>query len=723
MATTLEELVVKLEADNKQFMQAMMQTSTQTQKSMEAMSKSVEEMAKNGNKQLSFFEQSMASMAGFVGGAVVTGAFNAVKDAASAMFQTFVVDGVAASSEAIDNMNRLNFALAQTNKYSKDVSDGFADWANELQKTTKYEDDAIIKSAAFIQTLGKLDQDGLKRATEGAMNLASALGIDLDTATKMVGKAAAGETAAFGKLGLEIQKGATASQTFANTLKVLESLGPAATKSAESFSGAQARLNHMFGENQEAIGGLITKNVAVVDVMGEVAKIFGESSDAINDNQLFLRTLVAQGLVVAIDAATLFAASLDQMLRVGTAAFNGVMAVAISSITPIAKMLNMIGVISDDTYNGMLNTAHGAIKGVVTAFTDETTMGMIGVKLAEIGIAAENGLGKVAMGAEALPEVQNRATATTVELTEAVKALVTEGENLAKSYAEANVSGKAMAEQQIADAQIMRDEKIRLMNEESEAKWMDLTTQEERNLEALAIEEEFLAAKLEANNMAREAEELAVMTAAENEALSEEQKQIALAGIRKKYGDMDMAEKRKMTDFKKKLDDEEVKNREAQISVLAGLQSSQNAYAKTVGKAYAVADTIIKTQQGAQAAYAAMAGIPFVGPALGAAAAAAVIADGATRIATIRGAQTGITEVPGIGTRDTFGPVALAPGERVVPGETNQDLKAAIGKILSGESGGAAQVQIMVGFTDNALDIIETKMVERMNLGISVQGA
>ncbi|MBI5586819.1 MAG: hypothetical protein HY889_00455 [Deltaproteobacteria bacterium] len=58
-------------------------------------------------------------------------------------------------------------------------------------------------------------------------------------------------------------------------------------------------------------------------------------------------------------------------------------------------------------------------------------------------------------------------------------------------------------------------------------------------------------------------------------------------------------------------------------------------------KAFAIAQTIIDTYKGATAAYAAMAGIPVIGPALGTAAAAATIAAGLARVAQIRGTHPG----------------------------------------------------------------------------------
>ena len=97
------------------------------------------------------------------------------------------------------------------------------------------------------------------------------------------------------------------------------------------------------------------------------------------------------------------------------------------------------------------------------------------------------------------------------------------------------------------------------------------------------------------------------------------------------------------------------KKKEFQISYAAGAAGAmsnimQNLYTATGSKnkamfeamkAFAIAETVIKTYQGAQEAYTALAGIPIIGPALGVAAAAAAIAAGMARIQAIRSQQPG----------------------------------------------------------------------------------
>jgi len=74
---------------------------------------------------------------------------------------------------------------------------------------------------------------------------------------------------------------------------------------------------------------------------------------------------------------------------------------------------------------------------------------------------------------------------------------------------------------------------------------------------------------------------------------------------------------------------------------LSTLQQSGNKKMFEVGKAAARAQTVMSTYEGAQKAYTSLAGIPIVGPALGAAAAAAAIAAGGIRLQAINSTSFG----------------------------------------------------------------------------------
>ncbi|URA06914.1 tape measure protein [Xanthomonas phage Pfeifenkraut] len=96
------------------------------------------------------------------------------------------------------------------------------------------------------------------------------------------------------------------------------------------------------------------------------------------------------------------------------------------------------------------------------------------------------------------------------------------------------------------------------------------------------------------------------------------------------------------------------------LGALATLQNSQNKKQAAIGKKAAIAQTVINTYQSATAAFSAMAGIPYVGPILGAAAAAAAIAAGMANVQQIRAQNAGFKEggyTGNIPTNSIAGPV------------------------------------------------------------------
>jgi hypothetical protein len=147
------------------------------------------------------------------------------------------------------------------------------------------------------------------------------------------------------------------------------------------------------------------------------------------------------------------------------------------------------------------------------------------------------------------------------------------------------------------------------------------------------------------------------------------------------------------------------------LSDLASLRSSSDRKAFEAGKAAAIAQATVQTFMSATSAYASLASIPIVGPALGIAAAAAAIMAGMNNVSQIKSqkfqggkAHGGLEEVPKSMDNSTF---LLKAGERVVQPEQNKDLGMAIDKINAGGSGGH---NISITINGNADDNMITKM-------------
>lgn len=135
----------------------------------------------------------------------------------------------------------------------------------------------------------------------------------------------------------------------------------------------------------------------------------------------------------------------------------------------------------------------------------------------------------------------------------------------------------------------------------------------------------------------------------------------------------DAEEERLNTLHQERMQDIERSRQQATLSIasdffgqLATLQRSENSKIAAVGKAAAIAQALINTYQSATAAYAAMAGIPYVGPALGVAAAAAAVAAGLANVAQIRAQPAGFSEGGWTGPGGKYTPKGVVHAEEFV---------------------------------------------------------
>lgn len=121
-----------------------------------------------------------------------------------------------------------------------------------------------------------------------------------------------------------------------------------------------------------------------------------------------------------------------------------------------------------------------------------------------------------------------------------------------------------------------------------------------------------------------------------------------------------------------------------------GEQSGLYKAAFVAEKSYAIAKTLLNAPKTASDAYAAMAGIPVIGPALGVAAAAAAVTAQLAQVAAVKNvnlsgqAHDGIMSIPEDGTWN------LKKGERVTTAETSAKLDRTLDDVRSNQSSGGA---------------------------------
>lgn len=173
---------------------------------------------------------------------------------------------IKAATEFNDAINGVRVALRLSGIESENAVQSFVRFAGEIQRTTRFSDDAVLSTGSLIASLSGLSGKGLERATTAALDLATALRIDLNAASTLIGKAAAGNVSAFSRYGIAIKTGKDATETFANTLKAIEGrFGGSSVQAVNTFGGAVDQLKNNFDDAIKTIGLSIIENEAFLE--------------------------------------------------------------------------------------------------------------------------------------------------------------------------------------------------------------------------------------------------------------------------------------------------------------------------------------------------------------------------------------------------------------------------------------------------------------------------
>jgi hypothetical protein len=183
-----------------------------------------------------------------------------------------ISESVKGAMEAEKANAALDAALLITGRGAAQLGDHFKRYADELMKSTVYDDEAIKSTQALLIQLTRLDKEGIDQATRGAIGLASALGMDLSSAATIVAKAMAGNVSVLSRYGIYVSESLPLEEKRAQLLEKLNVLYGRATAETETFSGRLAQLKVRWGEVQEAAGGFITRQQGVIDILDKASQ-------------------------------------------------------------------------------------------------------------------------------------------------------------------------------------------------------------------------------------------------------------------------------------------------------------------------------------------------------------------------------------------------------------------------------------------------------------------
>jgi hypothetical protein len=202
---------------------------------------------------------------------------------------------------------KLGMALKNQGDYSREGLEGLQEYAAQLQQLTAYEDDQATAVMGNLKSYGMLN-DEVKRATLTAMDFASAKaneGMTITSASELIGKAYAGETAMLSRYGIIIDDNIPKGEKFAAVMAQLNArFGGSAQAELSTYAGQWKQIKNQLGDVQELIGFGLLKGIQGLTVgAGLLATTFLTAGNAILG---ILRMLVSP-VMLLIDGLALLA--------------------------------------------------------------------------------------------------------------------------------------------------------------------------------------------------------------------------------------------------------------------------------------------------------------------------------------------------------------------------------------------------------------------------------
>lgn len=629
-------------------------------------------------------------------------------------------------------------------------------YAASLQEVSIYGDEVILESQNILLGLAKLDQDGFKRASAAALDLATFMGGDLSSASQVLGKALANPAeglAALSRAGIKFsddQKRAIAAMSDSGNvagaqaalLKALEDRYGGLAKANTEGTGKLLQLKNAMGDVSEEIGRQLTPQVS--KLAGALIPLF----KTLAENESFTRSAAATlvfatalaGLVFGVSTFLLGAVKFVAIVKAASAVISGISLVTVGwglAIAAIAVAIVDLALNWDKRLAQMksafvafvtaINFGAAALDnilgGLVTGNAARLKKGIEDIKkFGEVlsdtysNSMQSKGFGPV-YGPENNPNPTGGGGGTGGDTNEkklsALTAFLEKKKALEDEYDQLRAEAQFSSQQQEELAQMEHQNKLL----EAMAEYRAAIVESRLSDQAIDVEQEveFQTQMQELQNELRNAELNSTRALALERAQIKQKADLQYIKDHEKFGAA-------YAMINKIMYSEQVQGAAQAASDLVALQQSQNSTLKAIGKAAAIADITIKTAQAAMNIFNGFSTIPIVGPALGVAGAAAAVAFGAERISQVTAAADGGMISGGIPGKDSV-PAMLMPGELVTPTRNFDEVVNAVADSRLSQRGdgggsGSQNVNITIGFTDDAFRIIEQKLNERGFLGV-----
>lgn len=206
-------------------------------------------------------------------------------------------------SEAVDaenNLNQLNAALARNGQLTAETSKSMSDFATSMMQVSTVDDDVITGQLAIAMNFTKSASQA-QELVKAAMNLSSAMKIDLGTAVELLGRTLDGTAGRLNETVPALRGVSAEALKSGEAIRVVnEQFAGAATSELNTYAGAMAQLSNVIGNFSASIGNIIIKNPMVTQAIKEISKVFTKATSAIEDGTDSSISFVNRGMTAII---------------------------------------------------------------------------------------------------------------------------------------------------------------------------------------------------------------------------------------------------------------------------------------------------------------------------------------------------------------------------------------------------------------------------------------
>lgn len=675
--------------------------------------------------------------------------FKDVAKVSGAVFATLtgsIFANIAAYRQQEQAEKQLQNVLTATGKAANITVAEMQALASAFQNVTTYGDESIMMAQTMLLQFKSIGKDVMPQATEATLDLATRLGVDLNSAARMLGKALEDPTKGMRTLK---EAGVVLSENQLDLLKNLQATGKTAEAQkmvfellAKSVGGAARatgdgtgvfiQIKNIFGDISEEVGKRLLPSFVGIAEKIKAFAILIQNNPAILDaiTKFTLWGTAISGVVLGLSLLGLAipkAIALIAGLKAAVLLLAGSIKAALitSGIGLLVVALGALVYYWKESFSA-IQSVYSAVVGNIGRFTDSLVelitsgFSLILSRVFEISKAITELIKNIfTFDLDAIKASASRvgdiiSESLTIDGTEFgnslnnVKGILTDFKKEVASGYEGNMATFALGTpEQIASDAKNASNTIENGNNEIAAKndaarEAELLKIEAHNQKILELEKTRLLGDEDAKRTVREQD---LQSEIENNNLF----LIEKARFGEAYARLSQIARSK-----------EFQGAKTASAELMALQNSESKKMQAIGKAAAITNAVISTHEGAIKAYSALAGIPFVGPALGIAAAGALTAYGLERVRQIQAMATGGLVQGGSPYRDSV-PAMLQEGELVVPRKNFDSVVESEARKIAGvpEQMGGGVMEFVIGFKDNAIEIIEEKLLERKSLGIS----